>query len=140
MLFPQKSVVYSFLHNRRARRLNPPRLAQAELETKLEWVEDIRAKAFGHCRKGNLKALRPLLGVQEGLGPALMLKMSDRQENNAKEGATMLHMCVCVCIIAHNHAIRPCHPSRSMAFALVLIIPRYIKGSMMLITLTSDQT
>ena len=31
-------------------------------------------------------------------------------------------VCVCVCIyqIAHNHAIRPCHPSHSMPLALIL--------------------
>ena len=31
-------------------------------------------------------------------------------------------MCVCVCIysIAHNRAIRPCHPSHSMPLALIL--------------------
>ena len=35
-------------------------------------------------------------------------------------------LCVCVCIylIAHNRAIRPCHPSHSMPLALMLILPR----------------
>ena len=46
-------------------------------------------------------------------------------------------MCVCVCIneIAHNHAIRSCHPSHSMPLALVF--QRGIKGSMILVTKTS---
>ena len=32
-------------------------------------------------------------------------------------------VCVCVCVYllnAHNHAIRPCHPSHSMPLALIL--------------------
>ena len=33
-------------------------------------------------------------------------------------------MCVCVCIyqVAHNRAIRPCHPSQSMSLALILTV------------------
>ena len=38
-------------------------------------------------------------------------------------------VCVCVCIyyIAHNHAIRPCHPSHSMPLALILCVCVFIK-------------
>ena len=36
----------------------------------------------------------------------------------------LLRVCVCVCVciyqIAHNRAIRPCHPSHSMPLALIL--------------------
>ena len=46
-------------------------------------------------------------------------------------------VCVCVCIyqIAHNRAIRPCHPSHSMPLALILPSKG---GSMILVTKTSE--
>ena len=36
-------------------------------------------------------------------------------------------MYVCIYLIAHNHAIRPCHPSHSMPLALIL--PRGINDT-----------
>ena len=46
-------------------------------------------------------------------------------------------------IVARNRAIRPCHPSFYVLLALVLlilVIPRGIKGSPILVAKTSDQT
>lgn len=55
----------------------------------------MRARAFELCRAGNLKELQPLVDGQEDLGPGLALKLSCRQGEKGKTGATLLHMYDC---------------------------------------------
>lgn len=56
----------------------------------------MRARAFELCREGNLKELESLLDNQDAkdVTPALMVKLSDRQDAKGKSGATLLHMWV----------------------------------------------
>lgn len=67
---------------------------QADLGAKMRKVESIRAKAFKLCEAGQVTEFQDLIEKQENLGPGLSVKLSDRQKEGGKSGATLLHMYV----------------------------------------------
>ncbi|CAN0518298.1 unnamed protein product, partial [Ectocarpus sp. 12 AP-2014] len=70
------------------------RKKKAEMDSKREKAEAVRARAFELCREGNLPDLRPMLEKQDGDASAPSVKLSDRRDGKGKSGATLLHMCV----------------------------------------------
>jgi len=66
---------------------------QEEAKSKREKARVARAHAFEVCRRGNLSEFRPLLEKQDDAeAGAVKLKLSDRQDEMGKSGATFLHM------------------------------------------------
>ncbi|CAM9692144.1 unnamed protein product [Pylaiella littoralis] len=70
------------------------RRRRAEVDSKREKAEALRARAFELCRAGKLSEFQSLLGDQDDVTSALAVKLSDRQDGKGKSGATLLHMCV----------------------------------------------
>lgn len=65
---------------------------QADLNAKKGKLESSRSRAFRLCEGGNVKEFQELIEKQEELGPGLSVKLSDRQKEGGKSGATLLHM------------------------------------------------
>ncbi len=71
---------------------------QEEVKSKREKARAVRAHAFELCRQGNLSEFRPILEDQEdaaaatAAGGVVKLKLSDRQDEMGKSGASFLHM------------------------------------------------
>lgn len=65
------------------------------MDSKKAKAAAVRASAFELCREGKLAELRSLLNDQgDDVTPALRVKLSDRQDDKGKSGATLLHMWV----------------------------------------------